>query len=73
MVQTYPQPQVPLFFVRELPHEQAGTGAGGAEPPCLDRRIADRRRLACASPRRLSNSDQFSGCVRCHSANWDLP
>jgi hypothetical protein len=34
-----------LSFVKELPHEEAGTGAGGADPPSLDRTIATGRHL----------------------------
>src|ERR1017187_3904787 len=29
-----------LSFVKDLPHEQTGTGAGGADPASLDRAIA---------------------------------
>jgi hypothetical protein len=29
-----------LSFVKDLPHEQAGTGAGGADSASLDRAIA---------------------------------
>src|ERR1017187_4186394 len=29
-----------LSFVKDLPHEQTGAGAGGADPPSLDRTIA---------------------------------
>jgi len=32
--------QARLFFVKALPHEQAGTAAGGADPPRLDRGVA---------------------------------
>jgi hypothetical protein len=34
----YALPRLParLSFVKELPHEQAGTGARGADPPSLD-------------------------------------
>ena len=37
-----------LSFVKELPHEHAGTTAGGAEPANLDRAIATASQLVIA-------------------------